>query len=310
MRRVLRGQHRSQRTEGIYLGWMERFRKFVGDRVPAEARAADVDRFISRLAVEGRVSASTQNQAFSGLRFLFEQVLGDDLSGLAPQFRSPMKRKLPVVLAREEIRAILGWLPRPFRLMASLMYGSGIRLNECLHLRIKDVDLELGVVEVRGGKGDKDRRTILPESVRGEVGEQVERARLLHRQDRAEDLPGVEVPGALGERSPEVGKEWCWFWLFPAPGVSIDPRSRIVRRHHQHASGLQRRFKDAVRKAEVPKRASVHSLRHSFATHLLEDGHDIRAVQELLGHAKLQTTVLYTHVTERRRLQVKSPLDG
>ncbi|RMG04646.1 MAG: integron integrase, partial [Nitrospirae bacterium] len=220
------------------------------------------------------------------------------------------RRRLPVVLSKKEIQSIFDNLKGTHRLMAMLIYGCGLRLQECLNLRIKDIDLEKNLVIVRAGKGDKDRRTILPDTLKDALLQHISEIRRLYDEDRARGLPGVYLPGALERKYPNAGKEWAWFWLFPSKSLSVDPRTNTVRRHHIHAGTLQKAFKEAVRKAEIEKSASVHTLRHSFATHLLEDGYDIRTVQELLGHKSLNTTMIYTHVAKRNILGVKSPLDG
>jgi integron integrase len=307
--RMMRLRHLSYRTEQSYLGWLHRFRDFTGDRPGVELRAGDVVRFLSRLAVEERVSASTQNQAFSALLFLFRHVLGKELD-VSTTVRARACRRLPVVLSRTEVGAVLSRLPEPFRLMARVIYGSGLRLQECLELRVKDVDFERGLLTVRSGKGDKDRWTVLPESLRTDWVKHLEMVRVRHEQDRAEGLPGVALPLALERKYPSAGKEWAWFWAFPAASVSMDPRTRVVRRHHQHPSAFQKAFKQAVREAGIAKPATIHTLRDSFATHLLELGTDIHTIQELLGHKDVQTTMIYTHVATRNRLGVQSPLDA
>jgi integron integrase len=309
MTRVLRVQHLSLRTERSYLGWPRRFYAFTRGKAPADLSAHDVEQFVSHLAVQGKVAASTQNQAFSALLFFFRHALKRDLGNLGETVRARYRRRLPVVLSRQEVRQVLALMPTPYGLMARMTYGCGLRLQECLELRIKDVDFEQHLLTVRSGKGDKDRRTVLPDSLRAEWTEHIERVRDLYERDRADDHPGVYLPSALERKYPNAGKEWAWFWAFPAPTVSIDPRSRIVRRHFQHPSALQKQFKTAIAKAGVAKPATIHCLRHSFATHLLEDGYDIRTVQELLGHKNVQTTMIYTHVAIKNRLGVRSPLD-
>lgn len=306
--RILRLRHLSLRTEKSYVGWLRRFEAFAGPRSPAALSPADVERFLSRLAVDQRVSASTQNQAFSALLFLFRHVLDKDLDDLGA-IRAPERRRLPVVLSREEVREVLARLPHPFGLMGRVIYGGGLRLQECLELRVKDVDFDRGLLTVRAGKGDKDRQTVLPASLAGPWAEHAVAVRRVHEKDRAEGLPGVALPAALERKYPNAAAEWAWFWAFPAPTVSVDPRSRVVRRHHQHPSALQKAFRVAVQAAGIPKPATLHALRHSFATHLLEDGYDIRTIQELLGHKDVQTTMIYTHVATRNRLGVRSPLN-
>ncbi len=309
MQRVLRLRHTSLRTEKSYLGWLRRFMEFTGDRPGVELRAGDVVRFLSELAVTHHVAPSTQNQAFSALLFLFRHVLHRDLD-VAHAVRAKERRRLPVVLAQAEVTAVLRELSPPFALMARIIYGAGLRLQECLELRVKDVLIDEGVLVVRSGKGDKDRRTILPESVRGELGVHLETVRGLHHRDRAASVPGVALPHALERKYVGAGESWPWFWVFPADDLSVDPRSHVVRRHHRHPSAFQKHFKQAVARAGIAKPATIHTLRHSFATHLLEAGTDIRTIQELLGHTDVQTTMIYTHVATRNRLGVRSPLDA
>ena len=309
LRERLRLKQRAYSTEKTYLGWLRAFRAFCAGKPPEELAAADIQAFLSHLAVNRQVAAATQNQALNALVFLFRHVLeiaiGNDLDAV----RAVSKRRLPVVMTPGEVQAVLNRLTGAHRLMAQLIYGGGLRLAECLNLRIKDLDFEQSLLSVRG-KGDKDRRTVLPESLQPELTAHIAGIRPLHEADRADDLPGVALGGALERKYPNAGKEWRWFWLFPAAELSIDPRSRMVRRHHVHPSALQRAFKSAVTAAEITRRASVHTLRHSFATHLLEKGHDIRTIQELLGHNDVRTTMIYTHVAKKNILGVLSPLDG
>ncbi len=309
MQRLLRLRHTSLRTERSYLGWLRRFRAFTGERPGVELRAGDVVRFLSHLAVEENVAPSTQNQAFSALLFLFRHVLDRDLD-VAATVRAKPRPRLPVVLSRGEVGHVLAGLGPPFDLMARLIYGAGLRLQECLELRVKDVLLHDGVLLVRSGKGDKDRRTVLPESLRGPLATHLQEMRLLHDADRRDGVPGVALPNALARKYPNAGQEWPWFWVFPGDNLSVDPRSQIVRRHHRHPSAFQKHFKQAAAEAGIGKPATIHTLRHSFATHLLEAGTDIRTIQELLGHKDVQTTMIYTHVASRNRLGVVSPLDA
>lgn len=308
MQRVLRLRHTSLRTERSYLGWLRRFRSFTGDRPGVELRAGDVVRFLSHLAVEENVSPSTQNQAFSALLFLFRHVLDRDLD-VAATVRATPRRRLPVVLTRDEVGRVLDGLRAPFDLMARVIYGSGLRLQECLELRVKDVLSEEGVLLVRSGKGDKDRPTVLPDSLREPLVRHLNDIHRLHDSDRRDGVPGVALPRALARKYPNAGTEWPWFWVFPGDNLSVDPRTQITRRHHRHPSAFQKHFKQAVAAAGVAKPATIHTLRHSFATHLLEAGTDIRTIQELLGHKDVQTTMIYTHVAAKNRLGVVSPLD-
>ena len=256
------------------------------------------------------MSSSTQNQALNAIVFVYRHVFEKDIEDQINSVRARRKRRLPVVLTFKEATNIFDKMSGLYCLMAKLIYGCGLRLQECLSLRIKDVDIEQSIVIVRSGKGDKDRRTVLPESLKDELLHQISSVREIYEQDRKDNINGVYLPGALEKKYPNAGKEWGWFWLFPAKTLSIDPRSRIVRRHHQHPAALQRAFKEAVIKAGITKQASVHTLRHSFATHLLEKGYDIRTIQELLGHTNLQTTMIYTHVATKNILGVRSPLDS
>jgi integron integrase len=277
---------------------------------PARIDSADVKRFLSHLAVERKVAASTQNQAFNGLLFLFRHVLDREFA-IADTVRAKAKRRLPVVLKRQEVQRIFEHLDGFHLLMARLIYGCGLRVQECISLRVKDIDFKQSGLTVRSGKGDKDRLTVLPESVKNDLLAHLIEIQKIYEGDTARaEIDGVWLPNALERKYPKAGKEWGWFWVFPARDLSVDPRSGKVRRHHLHVSGLQRQFKNAVRAAGVIPNASVHSLRHSFATHLLEKGYDIRTIQELLGHSNLQTTMIYTHVAGKNILGVISPLDG
>lgn len=247
--RIARLKHLSLRTERSYLGWLRRFGAFTNGTPPATLTRRHVEGFLSFLAVEEKVAASTQNQAFSALLFLYRHVLGQDLGDMSSTVRAREKHRLPVVLSQGEVRTVLDLLPAPYGLMARMIYGSGLRLQECLELRIKDANFERGLLTVRGGKGDKDRQTVLPSSLRERWLTHMESVRRLHERDRSEDLPGVELPKALERKYPNAGKEWAWFWAFPAGSVSVDPRSRIVRRHYQHPSAFQKQLsrKELVR---------------------------------------------------------------
>ncbi len=267
--------------------------------------------FLSHLALKRNVAAATQSQALNALVFLYRNVLNITLEeGELEAARASRKRKLPLVLTQNEINQIFAHLSGLPRFMAQLIYGGGLRLNECLQLRIKDIDLEQGMIIIRSGKGGNDRRTILPESLSEPLLAQMGEARKLFEEDRKKDLPGVWLPHALERKYPNAGKAWGWFWVFPSQSLSADPRTGIVRRHHRHPSTLQTAFKKALTASGISKPASVHTLRHSFATHLLENGYDIRTIQELLGHKSVQTTMIYTHVSKRNILGVRSPLDG
>jgi integron integrase len=311
VRAAIRARHYSRRTEDAYVIWIRRYIFFHQKKHPAAMGAEEVNAFLTDLAVSRNVSASTQAQALSALVFLYRHVLDDPLPWLNEIVRATRPRRLPVVLTREEVRAVLGELSGTSRLVASLLYGSGLRLMEALRLRIKDVDVALRMVTVREGKGSKDRRTMLPDALRDGVREQVEVVRRIHRQDLEAGCGEVWLPNALAEKYPNASKELGWQYLFPASRISVDPRSGIRRRHHLEESAVQRAMKEAVRRAGVNKHANCHALRHSFATHLLEEGSDIRTIQELLGHADVKTTMIYTHVLQRVGGRgVRSPLDG
>ncbi len=308
-RAIARARHLSLRTERTYVNWIRRFILFNGKRHPLELGEAEVSRFLTSLAVEGRVSASTQNQALAAILFLYRDVLGRDLDWLEGVVRAKRPVRLPVVLTREEVQAVLRNLHGTLWLQASLLYGAGLRLMECARLRVKDIDFTRGQITVRQGKGGKDRVTILPDKVRAPLAEHLERVRRVHQGDLGKGLGRVELPHALVKKYPGADREWGWQWVFPATRFYVDNATGQVRRHHLHESVLQRAVRDAVRKAGISQPASCHTLRHSFATHLLEAGQDIRTIQELLGHTDVSTTMIYTHVLNRGGLGVRSPLD-
>lgn len=302
-------RHLSPRTEKAYRGWIRRFLAGSGWRHPAALGREEVTAFLSRLATESRVAASTQNQALAALLFLYREVLRRDLPWLDDLVRAKRPHRVPVVLARAEVRALLDRMGGTPRLVASLLYGSGLRLLEALQLRVKDVDLEARTLTVRSGKGDRDRRAILPVALASELREEVERSLEQHTLDLKRGAGWVEVPHALGRKYPEAGRSAAWQWVFPATGTYQDRETGQVRRHHLHETVIQRAVHAAVLKAGIRKKASCHTLRHSFATHLLEDGMDIRTIQELLGHRDVSTTMIYTHVLNRGPLGVTSPVD-
>jgi len=308
-RDVLRVKQLALNTEKTYLGWLRQFQAYLGSKKPQSLNFEDMRRYLSHLAVERNVAAATQNQALNAILFMYRHVLGIDTGEMIDAVRAEKRRRLPVVLSIAELQRIFSMMSGTTRLMAMLTYGCGLRLSECLNLRVKDLDLERGMLIVRSGKGDKDRRTVLPESLKGELVTHLAEVRVLFEADRGQNLNGVYLPKALERKYPNAGKEWGWFWVFPARGVSTDPRSGIVRRHYQHPTLFQRALREAVQSASVAKRVTVHTLRHSFATHLLEGGTDIRTIQDLLGHADLRTTMIYTHVASKNPLGVRSPLD-
>jgi integron integrase len=309
VRRVLRFKHYSLRTEEAYVDWIRRFIVFHGKRHPREMGAGEVRAFLTHLATERKVSASTQNQALSAMLFLYEHVLEVELGWIEGVERAKKPLRLPVVLTPEEARALLASMPEAYRLMAELLYGSGLRLMECLRLRVKDLDFGSLQITVRDGKGQKDRITMLPVSLAPALRVHLERVRGLHEKDLADGFGRVLLPDALERKYPRAPQEWGWQWVFPAERLSIDSRSEVKRRHHVHEKNLQNAVKSAVRATGIAKPASPHSFRHSFATHLLEAGYDIRTVQELLGHKEVSTTMIYTHVLNRPGLAVRSPLD-
>ena len=309
IRQAVRTRHYSVRTERAYVSWVRRFVIFHGKRHPETLGADEIGAFLSHLAVQGKVSASTQNQAMSALLFLYKEVLGKEVPWITDIVRAKEQRRLPVVLTRDEVVAVLGRTSGTPRLMATLLYGAGLRLLECCHLRVKDVDFERGEIVVRGGKGGKDRVTMLPSVAKGPLAEHLARAKRQHDEDRACGWGWVELPGGLERKYVTAGREWAWQWVFPATRTYVDRETGRRRRHHLHESVVQRAVKEAVLAAGIPKHATCHSLRHSFATHLLEDGYDIRTVQELLGHRDVNTTMIYTHVLNRGGRGVRSPAD-
>jgi len=310
VRGAVRTRHYSRRTEKAYVHWIKRYIFFFrGKRHPAEMGAAEVTRFLTSLAVDGKVAASTQNQALSALLFLYREVLGQDLPWLDSVVRAKGPQRLPVVLTRAEVRAILQHLQGMPWLMALLMYGAGLRLLECARLRVQDVDFATNQIVVRAGKGNKDRVTMLPAAVKADLARHLQRVKRQHEHDLQHGAGWVELPWALTRKYPNAGREWAWQWVFPATRIYVDRVTGQRRRHHLHETVLQRAVKEATRRAGIAKRATCHTFRHSFATHLLEDNHDIRTVQELLGHRDLATTQIYTHVLNRGPGGVRSPAD-
>ena len=308
-RERMRTRHFSLRTEKAYLQWLHRYVEFHQRRHPRELGAAEVGQFLSHLAVRRKVGAATQNQALQAILFLYRHVLEIELPWLQGVTRAATPRRLPVVLSREEVRALLAQLRGTQWLVASLLYGSGLRLMEALRLRVKDVALERGELIVRGGKGDKDRVTVLPAALDVAVRAHLARLHEWYEDERRRGAPGVSLPRALARKFPRAGTRWGWQYLFPAAALCRDPFTRLPARHHLHEKNIQRAVAGAVRKAGIEQPASCHTLRHCFATHLLEDGYDIRTVQELLGHADLKTTMIYTHVLSKGAGGVRSPLD-
>ena len=308
MRQIMRVKHYSLRTEKSYVHWVRRYIFYHNKRHPQEMGAGEVQSFLSYLAVNQRVSASTQNQALNALVFLYKHVLKKEL-GAIDAVRAWRPKRLPVVLAREEAQRVLSLLSGEKHLVFSLLYGSGLRLMECLRLRVKDIDFAAKYIIIRDGKGFKDRVTILPESVVPELKEHLVRVRALHEDFLRRGYGDVELPYALIRKYPNAGQEWAWQYVFPARNISTDPRTGTRRRHHIHESVLQRAVKRAVTLSGIAKSVGCHTMRHCFATHLLESGTDIRTVQELLGHKDVKTTMIYTHVMKKPGIDVRSPLD-
>jgi len=309
VRESIRTRHFSHRTEQAYVAWTRRFIEFHGRRHPLTLGEKHVRDFLTHLAVRSQVSAATQNQALCAILFLYRRVLLREIGWVDGITRAKPSRKLPVVLSRDEIKRLLDQLEGAKWLMASLMYGAGLRLLECARLRVKDIDFDRRQIAVRSGKGKKDRITLLPESIVQTLKKHLDEVRDLYERDLHTGNVGASMPPALDRKYPNAGREWGWQYVFPATRPYVDRETGRPRRHHAHESVMQRAVKEAVRKAGIAKRATCHSLRHSFATHLLEDGYDIRTVQELLGHRDLNTTMIYTHVVNQGRLGVRSPID-
>lgn len=305
----IRLKHYSIRTEQAYVDWIKRFILHFGKRHPREMGSAEVEQFLTHLAVVGKVSASTQNQAKAALLFLYKEVLAVELPWLDNVEQAKTPQRLPVVLTTAEVLAILSRLTGTHALIGRLLYGTGLRIMECLRLRVEDVDFQRGEILVRDGKGFKDRVTMLPASLKSDLSIHMQQVKTVHETNLHAGYGAVYLPYALERKYPNVAKEWIWQFVFPATRLSVDPRSGATRRHHIQEQSVQRAVKQAARNAQLTKMATPHTFRHSFATHLLENGQDIRTVQELLGHADVSTTMIYTHVLNRGAKGVASPLD-
>ena len=309
VRDTIRRKHFSLRTEQTYVHWIKRFILFHGKRHPREMGAVEATAFLTHLARDRHVASATQNQGLNAILFLYREVLGTPLGWLEGLDRAKRPNRVPTVLTQDEAARLGSQFEGTIWLMASLLYGAGLRLMECLRLRVKDVDFGYGQLLVRDGKGGKDRVTMLPRTVVEPLKQHLVRVKSLHERDLAEGYGEVEMPYALSRKYPNAGREWAWQYVFPSRKRSVDPRTGVVRRHHIYETVLQRAVKQAARDAGIPKRVSCHTLRHSFATHLLETGYDIRTVQELLGHKEVTTTMIYTHVLNKGGRGVNSPLD-
>ena len=310
VRSVLRTKHYSLRTEEAYIGWIKRFILFNNKKHPMEMGEQEINRFLTHLAVNDHVSASTQNQALCAIVFLYKHVLKQKLGDFGEELVWAKKpKKLPVVFTKEEAKAVLSHLSGTYWIMAMLLYGSGLRLMECIRLRIQDVDFGYNQIIVRDGKGEKDRVTMLAEKVKVPLQDHLVKVKKLHKADLKAGYGTVHLPYALERKYPNANREWCWQYVFPAHEISTDPRTGIRQRHHIHESVLRRAVKIAIRNTGIAKHAGCHTFRHSFATHLLKDGYDIRTVQELLGHKSVNTTMVYTHIINKGGLGVKSPAD-
>ncbi len=309
VRSLIRLKHYSIRTEETYVSWIKRYIYFHNKRHPKDMGEKEIKQFLTDLAVNRNVAAATQNQAFNALLFLYRNILNKEFGDLGDVVRAKKPRKLPVVFSKDEVRKIINQLEGYKWLMAQLMYGAGLRLTECLRLRIKDIDFSYQQVTVRDGKGGKDRITVLPDIIVENLKRHLEKVKEIHDMDLKAGFGSVYLPYALERKYKHADRSWAWQYVFPATRRSIDPRSKIERRHHIHESVIQKAIKMAIRNAGITKTGNCHTLRHSFATHLLEAGYDIRTIQELLGHKDVSTTMIYTHVLNRGGRAVKSPGD-
>jgi integron integrase len=310
VRNTIRTKHFSIRTEESYVRWIHQYILFHHKTHPAQLGEPQIEQFLTHLAVEEEVSASTQNQALNAILFLYREVLHMEIGTLKDITRAKRSARLPVVFTQEEVQKILHQMQGTSQLICSLLYGTGMRLLEGLRLRIKDIDFSRHVIVVHEGKGDKDRLTVLPVSLVASLQRQCQRIKIMHQDDLALGCGSVQMPDALQKKFLHASTEYIWQYVFPASKYSLDPRTNIKRRHHLDESAVQRAFKSALQISGIPKAGTIHSLRHSFATHLLENGYDMRTVQELLGHSDIRTTMIYTHVLNKKGLAVRSPLDA
>jgi integron integrase len=310
VRERIRIRHYSLRTEKTYIGWIRRYLTFCGRRHPRELGSLEITTFLTHLAVDRKVAAATQNLALQSLIFLYREVLRIDLPDISQVVRATSPQRLPVVLTRDEVHRVFRHLEGRARLLVGLLYGSGLRLNEALMLRVKDLDLETRSLMVRQGKGGKDRVTVIPAQIVPGLAAHLQALKAWYLRKRQVGAPGVSLPGALKSKHPGASTDWLWQWIFPSRSFCHDPYDGTVVRHHVHPKTVQRTVQRAVKRAGINKPAGCHTFRHCFATHLLESGADIRTVQELLGHAHVKTTQIYTHVLNRGGVAVRSPLDG
>jgi integron integrase len=308
-RTILRRKHYAYNTEQRYLAWIKRFILFHGKRHPIHMGRLEIEAFLTHLAVKEQVAAATQNQALNAILFLYRTVLDRPIEFPLDSVRARRPKRIPAVLSRDEVSRLLPCLNEPYRLIGKLLYGSGLRVSEAVRLRVKDIDFEQQHLVVRDGKGSRDRVSLLPEAALASLKEHLQHTRQLHRADLRQGLGSVHLPYALSRKYPNADREWIWQFVFPSTHLSLDPRHAVTRRHHLSPSAVQKAVRRAAKLARIEKRVTCHTLRHSFATHLLENGSDIRTVQDLLGHKDVKTTMIYTHVLKRGPLAVRSPLD-
>jgi len=309
LRQLIRTKHLSIRTEKTYVQWAKRYILYHKKTHPAKMGTAHINQFLTFLAVKRNVAASTQNQALNAIVFMYKHLLNQNTTNIGEYVRAKRSQRLPVVLTKDEANELFKHLNGVYKLIAGLLYGSGLRIMECMRLRIKDVDFKYKCITVRDGKGQKDRVTMLPDKITHRLKLQIEKAKIIHHQDINDGISPVYLPFAIERKYKNAGKDWRWQYVFPAPNLAIDPRSGIKRRHHLSENRMQKEIHIALLKSEISKPASCHTLRHSFATQLLDSGYDIRTVQELLGHKNLNTTMIYTHILKKGGKGVKSPLD-